>query len=108
MAGRKRHVVNIRDIPRADDQAARIRTVADLVQQVGDLVDGAPVRRRPGPPLVAIDRPQIAVRVRPLVPDRDAVVVQVADIGVTLEEPKQLMDDRLGVNLFGRDQRETI
>ncbi len=47
-----------------------------------DLVDGRAVRCRPAPPLLAIDRAEIAVSVGPLIPDRNTVFFQVFDIGI--------------------------
>ena len=54
----------------------------DLVHDQRDLVDRAAVRCRPGAPFGAVDRAEIAVLVRPFIPDADAVLLQVADIGV--------------------------
>ena len=53
--------------------------------------------------MVAINRAEIAVFIRPFIPDGDAVFVQVLDIGVTLQEPEQFMDDRAQVQLLGGD-----
>ncbi len=79
----------------------------DLLDHLADLVDAAAVCRRPGAPLVTVDGTEIAVLVGPFVPDRHLVLVQVADIGVTLQEPQQLVQDRAQVHLLGGDQRET-
>ena len=76
------------------------------VDDLRDLVDVAPVRGRPGAPLVAVDRTEVAVLVGPLVPDRDAAVLEPLDVGVAAQEPQQLGEDRAGVHLLGRDQRE--
>jgi len=46
--------------------------------------------------------------VTPLVPDRDAVLAQVGDVGVAAQEPEQLVDDRAQVQLLGGDQRESL
>jgi hypothetical protein len=56
----------------------------------------------------AIDRSEIAVRIGPFVPDGDAVLLQIADIGVAAQEPDQLVDDRFQVQLLGRDQRKAL
>ena len=71
-----------------------------------DLVDVAAVGRRPAAPLVAVDRAELAVGVGPLVPDRHAGRLQRAHVGLAAQEPEQLVDDRLGVHLLGRHQRE--
>ena len=108
MARRQRHLVDVGRIPGGDDQAARIRIAPDHVHHVGDLVDGAAVLRRPGAPLLAVDRAEIAVLVGPFVPDPHAVVVEIFDVGVAGQEPEQLVDDRLEVQLLGGDQREAV
>ena len=68
----------------------------------------AAVGRRPGPPLVAVDRAEVAGVVGPLVPDRDAALLQPAHVGVAAQEPQQLADDRAHVQLLGRDDREAL
>jgi hypothetical protein len=73
-----------------------------------DLIDGLPVRRGPRAPLLAVDRPQVAVLVGPLVPDLAAVVLQVLHIGVAAQEPQQLDDDRAQVQLLGGQDREAL
>jgi hypothetical protein len=65
-----------------------------------------PVRRLPPPPLLAVDGAELALRVRPLVPDADAVVLEVADVRLALDEPQQLVDHRAEVDLAVREQRE--
>ncbi|MCK7473521.1 MAG: hypothetical protein MZV49_08415 [Rhodopseudomonas palustris] len=75
--------VDIGRVPRRHDQPAanrRLRLI--IVDHLRDLVDAAAVGGRPGPPLRAIDRAEVAVGIGPLVPDRDAVVLQVLDVGV--------------------------
>ena len=67
-----------------------------------------PSGRRPGAPLRAVDRPQLAVGVRPLVPDRDPVLAQRAHVGLAAQEPQQLVDDRAQVELLGGERREAL
>src|ERR1044071_7367829 len=66
------------------------------------------VRRGPRAPLPAVDRTKVAVLIGPLVPDGYAMLVQVPHIGRTLQEPEQLVNDRLDVQLLGGDERETF
>jgi hypothetical protein len=47
MARRQRHLFDVGRIPGGHDQPARIRIAADHLDDVGDLVDCRPVRRRP-------------------------------------------------------------
>jgi hypothetical protein len=57
---------------------------------------------------VAVDRPEVAVLVGPLVPDRDAAILQPAHVGVAAQEPHELADDRAQVQPLGRDDREAL
>src|SRR2546427_9825659 len=59
-------------------------------------------------PLVAVHRAELAVLVGPLVPDRHAALLQPAHVGVAAQEPQQLVDDRLQVQLLGGEQREAV
>ena len=93
VARRQRHFIQLADVPCRDDDPAGVRVVFQLVHHRADLVDMAAVRRRPGTPLFAVDRPQVAILIRPLVPDGDVVLVQIGDVGVALQEPQQFMDD---------------
>ena len=68
----------------------------------------AAVGRAPVAPLRAVDAAQVAVLVRPLVPDRHAVFVEIFDVRVAAQKPEQLVNDGLGVQLFRGEQRETI
>jgi hypothetical protein len=43
--------------------------------------------------LPTVDRPQFAALVRPVVPNGDAMLVEIFDVGVAGEEPQQLVDD---------------
>ena len=83
-----------------------LRLISAISQR--DLVVDAPVRALPGAPLLAVDRAEIAVGVRPFVPDRDAVGLEIGDVGVAVEEPDQLVDDRLEVQPLRRDERKTL
>ncbi len=63
---------------------------------------------RPGAPLLAIDRAKVAILVGPFVPDGDAVVVEIFDVGVAGQEPQELMDDRLQMQLLGGGDGKTV
>ena len=108
VARRERHLRNIRRVPGGDDQAPRIGVAADLGEHFGDLVDDAAIRLLPAPPLMTVNRPQLTLLVGPLIPDRDAVVPEVFDVGIAGEKPDQLVDDRFQMQLLGRDQRKPI
>jgi hypothetical protein len=55
-------------VPGRDDDAARIRIVLDVIHHVWIWSMTSPVGRRPGAPLLAVDRPEIAVARRPTRP----------------------------------------
>src|SRR5438309_1233854 len=67
-----------------------------------------PVGRRPRAPLVPIHRPQLAVAIGPFVPDGHAIGAKVRDVGASLEEPEELVDYALHVDLLGREEREAL
>ena len=66
------------------------------------------IRGRPRAPLDAVDRAQLAIGVSPLIPDADVVVLQPLHVGIALEEPQQLADNTVEVDLLGGQQRERL
>ncbi len=108
VAGWKGHAPHIGHVPRADQDTPRIGALADLLEHEPDLIHGLPVGAWPGTPLVSVNRTQFAVFISPFVPDTHAVVFQVADVGVTLQEPEQLVNDGAQVHFFGGDQGKSL
>ena len=53
---------------------------------------------------MTIDRPQVAALVGPIIPNAHAVLLQVFDVGVAGQEPKQLVYDRFQMQFLGREQ----
>ena len=88
--------------------SARIRIVFELFNERGDLVNMRATRRLPTAPLLAINRPQIAVCIGPLIPNRDAVLFQIGDICIAGQKPEQLVNDGLQVQFLGRQNRKTV
>ena len=80
-----------------DEEAATVWVLFDLVDDVGELVDGLyfplAVGCFPAAPLFAVDGAEIAVFIRPFIPNAYAVFLEVGDICVTRDEPKQFVDD---------------
>src|SRR5215468_3313975 len=74
------HSIQFADVPGADDQAAGIGICADLFDEVANLINHPAVRRPPRPPLRAVNRAELAVLVRPFIPDSHTVVVQIFDV----------------------------
>src|SRR3954454_7550792 len=107
MARRQGHRSEVGHVPGAHDQTARFRVAADLLDHISDLVDGFRLAAGPRSPLVAIYGSELALFVGPLVPNRYAMLVEIANVRIAAEKPQQLVDDRLDVNFLGRDQRET-
>ena len=103
---RQRHLIDFSRIPCADDQAPAFRIGFYLRNQIIDLIDVHSVSAAPIPPLRAINAAKLAVFVSPFIPDRDAVFVQVANVGVAAQKPEQLVNDRFQVQLFGCQQRK--
>src|ERR1700730_9087349 len=108
MAGRERHCRQIGGVPSGDDQTAGKRIPLDFFHHRGNLVDDAPVRGLPRAPLLAIDGSEIAVLVRPFVPDADAMRLEIGDIGIAAQKPQKLVDDGFPVQLLGGDERKAL
>src|ERR1700738_2265735 len=108
MARRKRHCRQIGGVPSGDDQTAGKGIALDFLHDIGNLVDDTPVRRLPRAPLLAIDGSEIAVLVRPFVPDADAMRLQIGDIGVAAQKPQKLVDDGFPMQLLGGDERKAL
>src|SRR4029450_8486127 len=66
----------------------------------------ATVRRGPRAPLLAVDRAELALVVRPLIPDGHTLLSQPGHVRLATQEPQQLADYRARVNLLGGDERK--
>src|SRR6185312_910604 len=75
MAGRERHLVDIRDIPGRNDEAARIGIGFYHVHQLADLVHMPAIRFWPRTPLVTVHRTKVAFSISPLVPYPHPIVL---------------------------------
>ncbi len=108
VAGLERHLVKLGHVPGGDDDAPRIRGGAELVDDLGDLVDVGAIWGGPAAPLVAIDRAEFSGLVCPLIPDGDTVLVKPADVGGAVEEPQQFPFDGLHGHELCGDAREAF
>ncbi len=104
VAGRQRHRLDFGRIPGGDDEAATVGVLFDLFDDTLDLVDVFAVRPAPVAPLRAVDAAEVALLVGPFVPDADAAFLQISDVGVAAQKPEQLVNDRLEVQLLGREK----
>src|SRR5262245_15477041 len=68
----------------------------------------AAVWRWPAAPLHAVDRAEVSHLVGPLVPDRDPVLLQRADVPFAAQEPEQLLRDGREVHPLRRHEREAL
>src|SRR5437764_10031800 len=107
MTRRQRHLVDFYRIPRGHYQAAALRICFDLRDPVIDLVHPYSVRATPVAPLRSIDDTEVAGFISPLVPDPHTMLVEITNIRVAAQKPKQFINDRLGMQLFCCEQRES-
>ena len=108
MTRRQSHLVNIGGVPCRDNMSARIRIGFDGLDKLIDLVNHSAIGPFPAPPLLAVDGAEIAVLIRPLIPDADFVLLEIFDVRIACEEPNQLMDDGFLMQLLGRDHRKAL
>src|ERR1700730_7461080 len=61
MARHQRHLLQLADVPGADNDAPGIRVAPELLYGLRDLINGASVGRQPGSPLLAVNRTKLAL-----------------------------------------------
>jgi len=93
VARHQRHLLQFANVPCGHDDSTAVGVAANLVDCDFDLVDYPSVIGLPLSPLFAVDGPEFALLIDPFVPDPDLVVLQIAYVGVSREEPQQLVDD---------------
>lgn len=108
MAGRQRHAVHLRHIPGGNEVTTAPRVVLEPIDELGNLVNATAIAIRPFTPLTTVHGAQITVFVCPFIPNGHAVLLQVADIGATFQEPEQLVDDGAQVQLFRGEAGEAF
>ena len=102
------HFGQVGYIPCVHDHAAAVGIGFYLVQHIFYLVIDLAVSTGPAAPLMAVYRAEATVLIRPFVPDAYAMFFEVGNIGIALQEPQQLIDNRLQVQLFSGHQGETL
>ena len=116
MARREFHFVEFAHIPGAEYEPTRIGITPNLFDERCELVDLDGLGRfgpgrwssAPATPLCTVDGPEFAGLIGPLVPDRDAVGLKRSGVRVASNEPEQLVNDGLQVQLLGGDQRKSL
>ncbi len=88
--------------------AAGIGFVLEVVDELFDLIDHAAIGANPRAPLAAIHGAEVAVFIRPLIPDADAVFLEIGDVGAALEKPQQFVDDGAQVEFFGGETGKAL
>src|SRR3954470_11812348 len=104
----QRHRRDLGWIPCANNQAAAVWIRSDLRDDVINLIDPFAVWAAPIRPLRSINAPEVALRIRPFIPDRDARFVERTNVRVAAQKPKQLVDDRLQVQLLRCQERKIL
>ena len=94
MAGSEGHEVEFGGIPCRHHEAAAVGILFNVIHNSCDLIDRNAIRSAPVAPLRTINPAEVAILIRPLVPDRHIVFPQVADVCLALQEPEKLVDDR--------------
>ena len=107
MTGRQCHSVNFRRIPGSHNQPPAVGLGLDLLDHPIDLVDPLILRATPVAPLRAIDPAELAILIRPFVPNRNSVLPQVANVGLAAQKPEQLVNDRPEVELLRGQERKS-
>src|SRR5690606_23349032 len=108
MAWAQGHIIQFAYIPCIDYDPSAIRLIPDEIDHLGQLIDHPTVRRTPGSPLRSVNGPQIPIFIRPLVPDSHPMILEVPDVGISLDKPKQFVDDRFEMKFFGGHQWKSL
>ena len=108
VTGRQFHSLDFAGIPSGYNQSAAVGVSTNAGNHVVDLIDGPPVRSSPVAPLGAIHAPEVAFGIGPLIPNAHSGRLERTHIGFAPKEPKQLVKDRLQVQLFRRQQGEAL
>jgi hypothetical protein len=77
-----------------------------LRDQIIDLIHSRAVCTAPIAPLSPIYATELTFLVSPLVPDRHPMLIEITNVGIAAEEPKELVNNGFDVQLFCREQRE--
>ena len=108
MAGRQCHLVEFPGIPCRDQDPPAVRTRRDQAHRLRELIDRLPLRPLPRAPLRPVNPPKIPMLIGPFIPNRHAMLVQIAGIGVPAQKPKQFVDNRPHMHLLRRDKWKTL
>ena len=68
-------MIELAGIPCADNVPPATRRGANLIDHLIDLVDGTAIGSQPMAPLSSVDPPQVPIRIGPVIPNRDAMLI---------------------------------
>src|ERR1022692_1754182 len=107
MTRRQRHLVDLGCVPSVHDQAPALRIFFHFRDDFVDLIDAHAIFTAPISPLRTVNASEISVLVCPFVPNRHAMFVEIANVGIAAQKPEQLVDDRFEMKFLRREQRES-
>lgn len=111
------HLIQFRYVPSTDNDASTVRIVLQVIHNALNLIDAFTAlkgsiplvhERWPRPPLGSIHRPQVALAIRPFVPDMIVAVKKVLNIGLALQKPQELRNNQAEWNKLGCYQGESF
>jgi hypothetical protein len=108
VARRQRHRPDLARVPCGDDVPAAVGICFDLRDDLVNLVDAAVIGGAPIRPLRTINAAQIAVGVRPFVPDGHAIRVERFYVRVAAQKPEQFVGDGFEMGFLGGDERKVL
>ena len=73
----------------------------DTFDDLIDLVDRSTIGTAPITPLGPIHPTQISLCISPFIPNTHTIVLEISNVGLSFQEPQQLMDDAAQVKLLG-------
>ena len=93
MAWHQRHLIKFTNVPSRDNDSSAVWIGFDGFDGLLNLVNDSAILGFPFPPLLAIDRSEVSILIGPFVPNPNAVFLEVAHVGVSLQEPEKFMND---------------
>ena len=80
----------------------------DTFDDLFDLVDRSTIDTAPITPLGPVHPTRISRCISPFVPNTHTVVLKISNVGISFQEPQQLMDDAAQVKLLGGSQWKAL
>ena len=112
MARRQSHIIGLPWMPGTYKHSATIRISLYLIEYILNLIHNNAisilVKSLKGTPLLAIHRSELTILISPLIPDTHTMLLKILHVGIALQEPQKLIDDRLEMQFLCSEQRKTI